>query len=69
MSNTRKLREALTKNDVKQWQLARAAGVSEWTLSRHLREEIDKKTLDGYLLLVEQIKTGRAAAQNGKVGE
>ena len=39
----KEIRTALRTNDIKQWQLAEAIGISEFTLCRRLRKELDEQ--------------------------
>ena len=43
MMKTEKIRERLKKNNIKQWELAKAACISEFTLSRWLRDPVLSK--------------------------
>ena len=49
------LRQILTQRNVKQWQLAKKIGINEFTLSRHLREELDEETRREYLQYIDEI--------------
>lgn len=54
-----KIRSALRKRNVKQWQLAAKAGVSESTLIRWLRQELPEEKQRHLLNLIDAIYTLR----------
>jgi hypothetical protein len=64
MSNADMVRKALHENGVKQFELAKAALISEFTLSRYLRDDFDDETRGYYLTLIGKIADGRK--QKGK---
>ena len=53
MKANQKIRELLDAYGVRQWQLAEALGVSEATVYRLLRTELDDQTKEGIVKAVE----------------
>lgn len=51
----KKVRIKLIENDMAQWQLAKAMGVSESVLSRLLRNELTSKEQDRLCNLIEEV--------------
>ncbi len=49
-----KIKEALKKKNMKQWQLAKLMGINEFSLSRKLREELDDEDTEKILSLIEE---------------
>ena len=47
------IRRALAVNGIRQWELARAMGVSEFTLCKRLRTEVNKDTHDRIMQNIE----------------
>ena len=50
--NNLKVRQALLKAGIKNYELAEMMGISEWTLSRRLRKELPKEERDRILELI-----------------
>ena len=55
MDYAKKIRVELLERDVRQFELARAVGVNEFTLSRRLRDGITQKTYEQYRALIDEI--------------
>lgn len=53
------IREKLKECGVKQWELAEACGINEFTLSRWLRHELPDNKQSEMMRLIEQIAKGR----------
>lgn len=56
------IRKRLSETGVKQWELAQKLVMSEFTLSRKLREELDESTQQEYLSNIDQIIRERTEA-------
>ena len=52
------IREELKKRNLKQWELAKMLGVSEFTLTRRLREELPEEEKKKILEVIEKGGTG-----------
>lgn len=53
-----KIREALTQNNMKQWQLADCLGISEYTLCKKLRRELPDTEQDKMIAIIRMYKDG-----------
>lgn len=53
-----KIREALTQNNMKQWQLADCLGISEYTLCKKLRRELPDTEQDKMIAIIRMFKDG-----------
>lgn len=53
------IRKQLSESGVKQWELAKKLTISEFTLSRKLREELDEVTRKEYLNSIDEIAKER----------
>jgi len=65
MSNNQKLRNALKAYGVKQWELGKKVGISEFHFSRSLRNEISDEKLEEYLSVIKELAEYRIAAVIG----
>ena len=61
MDNNERLKEIMYQHRIPQWKLAKQIGVSENTVQRKLRSEMDDETYKTYLKAAEDIING-----NGK---
>lgn len=53
------IRDIAIKSGVKLWEIAEAMGVSEWTLSRKLRKELDDEQKERIYNIIKVIKAQR----------
>ena len=53
------VKNALKENNVYQWELAKKLDISEYTLLRRFRKELDEKEVNNYLKQISEIKKER----------
>lgn len=58
MDNNERLKEIMYQHRIPQWKLAKQIGVSENTVQRKLRSEMDDETYRAYLKAAEDIING-----------
>ena len=66
MDNNERLKEIMYQHRIPQWKLAKQIGVSENTVQRKLRSEMDDETYKAYLNAAEDIINGNEQERMGK---